>query len=108
MQAASAFLLFATQAKACGSTLTRQCMLDGLAKVTKWTGGGLHAETNPGENLPPQCGLVLKLTGTKWTRFFPEKAATYDCSPDYVKKVTGPVVDRVALDANRKATKFQK
>jgi ABC-type branched-subunit amino acid transport system substrate-binding protein len=108
MQAASAFLLFATQAKACGATLTRQCMLDGLAKTTKWTGGGLHAETNPGENLPPQCGLVLKLTGTKWTRFFPEKAGSYDCSPDYVKKVTGPVVDRVALDANRKATKFQK
>jgi ABC-type branched-subunit amino acid transport system substrate-binding protein len=105
-QAASAFLLWATQAKACGAELTRACMLDKLSKVTKWTGGGMHAETSPGENLPPECGLVLKLNGTKFERFHPAKAGTYDCSPEYVVKVTGPVVDRVGLDANRKATKF--
>jgi hypothetical protein len=106
-QATSAFLLWATQAKECGSDLTRACMMEGLAKVTKWTGGGMHAETNPGENLPPQCGLVLKLNGTKFERFHPDGAGKYDCSPDYVVQVTGPVVDRVGLDANRKATKFQ-
>ena len=100
-QAASAFLLWAQAAKECGSDLTRQCVMDTLKKVTSWTGGGMHAEANPGENLPPECGLVLKLEGTKYVQFYPEEAGTYDCSPDYVKKVTGPVVDKANLDANR-------
>ena len=105
-QAASAFLLWATQAKACGSELTRACMLDKLSMVDTWTGGGMHAETNPGKNMPPECGLVLKLTGTKFARFYPAKG--YDCAAEYVRQVTGPVVDRVQLDANRLVTKFQK
>ncbi len=33
-QAASSFLLWATEAKACGSNLTRQCMINNLSKVT--------------------------------------------------------------------------
>ena len=107
-QAASAFLLWATEAKACGSTLTRACMLQHLAQVTKWTGGGMHAETNPAKNLPPDCGLVLKLQGTAFVRTFPTQPGTYDCSPDYVKLVTGPVVDRAKLGPDRVATKFLK
>ena len=53
-QATSSFLLWATQAKACGSTLTRQCMINHLAKVTNWTGGGLNASGNPAKNIPPE------------------------------------------------------
>lgn len=107
MQATSSFLLWATAAKECGADLTRACMLEELAKVTSWTAGGLHAETSPGENMPPQCGLVLKLNGTSFERFDPEAAGEYDCAPEYIAEVTGPVVDRVALDENRVATKFQ-
>src|SRR5690606_4298570 len=51
-QAASAFLLWATGAKACGSNLTGQCVIDELRKVNEWTGGGLHSTTDPGGNLP--------------------------------------------------------
>ena len=105
--ATSSFLLWATAAKECGADLTRACMLEELAKVTSWTAGGLHAETSPGENMPPQCGLVLKLNGTSFERFDPEAAGEYDCAPEYIAEVTGPVVDRVALDENRVATKFQ-
>jgi ABC-type branched-subunit amino acid transport system substrate-binding protein len=101
MQAASAFLLWATAAKDCGSTLTSDCVMTALAKVHSWTGGGLHAETDPGANQPPDCGLVLKLDGTKYVQWNPAEAATYACSPDYVVKVTGPVVDKANLDANR-------
>ena len=101
MQAASAFLLWAQAAQTCGSDLTSTCVMTELAKVTSWTGGGLHADTNPGENLPPQCGLVLKLDGTSYVQWYPQEQATYDCAPDYVVKVTGPVVDKANLDANR-------
>jgi hypothetical protein len=103
MQATSAFLLWATGAKACGSELTSTCVLEKLADIDSWTGGGLHAETNPASNKPPECGLVLKLEGTKYIQYYPEEAATYDCSPSYVVQVTGAVVDQANLDANRVA-----
>ncbi len=53
-QATLSFLLWATEAKACGDTLTRQCMINHLAKVTSWTGGGLNASGNPSR---PPAGL---------------------------------------------------
>ena len=86
--------------KACGSELTSTCVMEKLAEITSWTGGGLHAETNPASNKPPDCGLVLKLTGTTYERFYPEGDG-YDCDPSYVVEVSGPVVDQANLDANR-------
>jgi ABC-type branched-subunit amino acid transport system substrate-binding protein len=100
-QATSAFLLWATGAQACGSTLTSACVMEKLSAIHSWTGGGLHAETDPPSNLPTDCGLVLKLTGTKFVRNYPEGEGTYDCNPDYVVKVTGRVADQAHLDANR-------
>jgi hypothetical protein len=66
IQGTSAWLLFAQSAAACGSQLTAQCLLD-KAKVSKWTGGGLHAETNPASNTPSPCFALLKVDGTKFT-----------------------------------------
>jgi ABC-type branched-subunit amino acid transport system substrate-binding protein len=107
-QSASSFLLWATAAKACGSDLTRACMAKELAKVTEWTGGGLHAKTNPASNKPPECGLVLKLEGAKYVQFDPKAVGELDCSPDYVKQVTGPVVDNAKLGPDRVSTLFTK
>ena len=107
-QAASSFLLWATAAKECGSTLTRDCVMGKLKAVKKWTGGGLHAEANPGENLPPQCGLVLKLEGTKYVQAYPEKEGTFDCDPKYVQNVTGRVVDQAKLGPDRISTLYKK
>jgi hypothetical protein len=100
-QATSAFLLWATAAQSCGSTLTSACVMEKLSAVHSWTGGGLHAETDPGANLPTECGLVLTLDGTRFVRNFPEGAGTYDCSPDYVVKISGSVVEQGNLDGNR-------
>jgi len=100
-QATSAFLLWATGAKACGSTLTSACVMEKLSEIHSWTGGGLHAETDPPSNRPTDCGLVLKLEGTAFVRNYPEGVGTYDCNPDYVVKVSGRVVEQAHLDANR-------
>ena len=100
-QAASAFLLWAGAAKNCGSDLTRTCVMEELKKVTSWNAGGLHSETNPAGNLPPTCGMVLKVSGTKFERVYPEEVGTLDCSEDYVQPVTGPLIERSNLDANR-------
>lgn len=87
-EATSAFLLWATAARACGSTLTRQCMVNQLAKVHDWTGGGLHASADPGANLPPKCGLILKLTGTAWSQFYPKEAGQFDCNDKYLLHIS--------------------
>ncbi len=102
-QSTSSFLLWATAAKACGSELTRECVLAEVAKIESWTGGGLHAETDPSTNMPTDCGLVLKLDGTAFVRAYPDGAGTFDCDPSYVVALSGPVVDQANLDANRVA-----
>ena len=104
-QATSSFLLWATQAKACSSTLTRQCMINKLSKVTSWTGGGLNASGNPSKNLPPNCGLLMKLQGTKWVQAYPKKLGTFDCSSKYIVQNTGSVVG-TPLNAQRYATQY--
>jgi ABC-type branched-subunit amino acid transport system substrate-binding protein len=104
-QATSSFLLWATQAKACGSTLTRQCMINHLAKVTKWTGGGLNASGNPSKNLPPNCGLLMKLDGTKWVQAYPKKLGTFGCSSKYIAQNSGAVIG-TTLNAQRYATQY--
>jgi ABC-type branched-subunit amino acid transport system substrate-binding protein len=86
VQGVSAWLLFAKAATECGSQLTGTCLIE-KAKVTGWTGGGLHAPDDPGTNTPSQCGLVLKLTETG---FVADATATapnqgkFNCSPDNV------------------------
>jgi hypothetical protein len=104
-QSASAFLLWATEAKACGSTLTRQCMINNLSKVHTWTGGGLNAPDDPGNNTPPDCGVIMKLTGGTWSQFYPKAIGQFDCSPSYVFHV--PAADwGTTLNAQRISTKF--
>ena len=106
-QAASSFLLWATAAQACGAELTRDCVLDELSGITTWDGGGMHAETNPGGNLPPECGMLLKLEGTEWVQAFPEDEGEMACNPDGSIELSGRVVDQAELDDNRVSTKYQ-
>jgi ABC-type branched-subunit amino acid transport system substrate-binding protein len=103
VQSASAFLLWATAAKACGSDLTRTCMAGKLDAVTDWTGGGLHAASQPGPNLPTDCGALFKLTRGDFERVTPTAVAAFECDPSFATKITGPVVDAAKLDANREA-----
>jgi Periplasmic binding protein len=104
-QAASSFLLWATEAKACGSNLTRQCMINNLSKVTTWTGGGLNAPADPAANTPPMCGMLLKLTGTTWSQFYPKTQGQFDCSSQYLYKVPQSAWG-TTLNSQRLATKF--
>ena len=104
-QAASSFLLWATEAKACGSDLTRQCMINHLSQVHNWTGGGLHAPADPGNNMPPQCGMLLKLTGTNWSQFYPKTTAQFDCNSKYLFKISQANWG-TTLNSQRIATKF--
>jgi ABC-type branched-subunit amino acid transport system substrate-binding protein len=106
-QATSAFLLWATAAKECGADLTRDCVMQKLHAVTEWTGGGLHAPTNPGQNQVSECGNVLKMDGTTWTHWSPE-GDMFACDPTYRAKVDPPLAStaQLQLDANRVARQY--
>lgn len=105
MQATSSFLLWANAAQACGSTLTRQCVIDNLAKVHDWTAGGLQAQTDPGANVATQCGLLLKLDGTKFVQAYPQQAGQFDCNSAFAVKLPQSVWF-AGLNSDRVATKF--
>lgn len=89
VQAFSAGLLFATAAKAAGSDLTRDSLLDELHKVHDWDGGGLHMKANPGENKRAVCYLVMRVKGGKFVREAPAEPGTFTCDPKQEVKLTG-------------------
>lgn len=107
MQSTSAFLLWAQVAKECGSDLTRECMVEGLNNVNEWTAGGLHAPSDPGNNMPPSCALVVELQGDTFEQVFPETKGEFHCNEDYVLE-TDPAASGVTLNEDRLSTAFLK
>ncbi|WP_067180566.1 ABC transporter substrate-binding protein [Microtetraspora niveoalba] len=105
MQATSGFLLWATAARDCGSELTRQCMVNKLSQVHEWTGGGLHAPTDPGGNMPASCALLVKLTGSTYKQVAPAAVGEFECDKGNVLK-TDPATWGTKLDGDRIATTF--
>jgi ABC-type branched-subunit amino acid transport system substrate-binding protein len=64
----SAWLLFATSARDCGSALTRECILQKAGAQSAWTGGGIEApvNTDPANRHMGNCYLMLKATPSGW------------------------------------------
>ena len=106
-QATSSFLLWAQAASDCGAELTRACALENLKNTHSWTGHGLHAETDPGGNHPPKCGMLMRLQGTEYARVAPEARGTFECDDTWIAKLSGlPALDAAKLDANRISQQF--
>jgi ABC-type branched-subunit amino acid transport system substrate-binding protein len=88
VQGWDAWMLFATAAKACGSTLTRACLLQQAANEPNWTGGGVKPPVNTtttGRQGAP-CVLMLKVTAAGFaadTTALPPTAgnAPFNCDP---------------------------
>lgn len=100
VQGFSAWLLFAKAAAACGSDLTRKCLLDEAKRVggTTWNGGGLHAPANVREQQPTDCFAVLEASPKGFS--LPEIDANdsiYNCAPDNLVKLKGSYGKGVTL-----------
>lgn len=78
----SAWVLWATAAKACGSDLTRQCVETEIAKQDEWTAGGLHSPSDPATLGQPACFVLAEVIDGGWTRAYPESG--FDCDPTYL------------------------
>lgn len=77
MQSTSAFLLFSQVARDCivngDGVLTRACVIENAKKVTTWTGGGLHAPSDPGDNKPSACYQMIVVKDGKFQRYYPSR-----------------------------------
>lgn len=87
----SAWLLFATAVKECGSEVTRSCVFEAAQGVTEWSGGGLHAVTDPSEGKAPKCGVLVEATPDGFV--VPDDAdpneGLFRCSDDSVYELKG-------------------
>jgi ABC-type branched-subunit amino acid transport system substrate-binding protein len=100
-QGFSAWLLFAQAVKECGSEVTRKCVYDNARSVEDWTGGGLHAPSNPAEGLPPECATISEATpeGFQVATDFEPTEGLFDCNPDNVAETTGDYGTGVTLES---------
>jgi ABC-type branched-subunit amino acid transport system substrate-binding protein len=103
---ASAFLLWARAAQQCGADLTRECVVRNVEATTSWDAGGLQAPSDPGENLPSDCALVLRLQGTTFVPWAPAEGDVFDCDPSYLVTVATPEVAAAKLDEHRRSTLY--
>jgi hypothetical protein len=90
----SSWLLWAQSAKACGSTLTVDCVLKQAQTNSSWSAGGLYPPQNltPGNQHASPCIALVKLTTNGF--IYDEKATNptkgmepFNCDADNVKKV---------------------
>lgn len=81
VQAWAAGLLFATAVDALGDDVTRDNLAAQMETITSWDSGGLHGVTNPAENIPSTCFILMVVEGDGFARRYPlpdEDAAVYD------------------------------
>jgi hypothetical protein len=83
----SAWLLFAQSAKACGSELTRECLLEKATAVDEWDAGGLQAPIDPDPKEPkaPACVAILKASPDGFSydeEFTQPNTGIYNCDED--------------------------
>jgi ABC-type branched-subunit amino acid transport system substrate-binding protein len=81
----SAWLLWAKAADSCGANLTRDCVWAAVHNVHSWTGGGLHAVSDPGNDRASPCFALLEANDGK---FVPvdvnANTGIYNCDPKNV------------------------
>jgi len=97
----SAWLLFATAVKECGSDVTRSCVFETAQGISDWTGGGLHAASQPGAIEYPRCGMVIEATPDGFV--VPDDFTTTDglfaCDDDSVITLTGDYGSGTTLES---------
>jgi ABC-type branched-subunit amino acid transport system substrate-binding protein len=60
--------------------LTRANLLTALKNTHKFDAGGMWGTTDPGNRANSPCFMILKFDGTKYSREYPSKAGTFDCT----------------------------
>ena len=82
----SAGLAFLQAAKAVGGHLTRAALLQQLAQIHNWDGGGVQPPEDFGNKIPTNCFSYFKINGSGngFSRVYPSSG--YDCSSGSLTK----------------------
>jgi hypothetical protein len=67
-------------AKGGGNAVTRADVLAAVKGITSFDAGGMIGTNNVGERKTGPCFLVMQVKGKKWTRAYPSKPGTFDCT----------------------------
>lgn len=97
----SAWLLWATAVRECGSDVTRRCVFDAAKDITEWTGGGLHAQSDPGEDKTPRCAMVVEISpdGFSVPDDFEATDGLFNCDEDNVIELNEDYGSGVTLES---------
>ena len=86
VQAWSSALMFATAVDALGADVTRAGLHEEMAKITEWDAGGLHGTTNPAEDIPTECFVMMRIVDGGFERYYPlpdEHAEVYEAGDGF-------------------------
>lgn len=78
----SAGMAFLKAATAAGAHLTRAAVLQQLAQIHQWDGGGVQPTDDLGSRIPSNCFSYFKInsSGNGYTRVYPPAPNSYDCT----------------------------
>jgi len=79
-EAVLAFQQAANAAAKSSDGLTRASLLTALKGTTSFNAGGMTGTVNIGGKVPSSCFMVVQWKSGKFTRIYPKKTATFDCT----------------------------
>jgi hypothetical protein len=63
------------------NAITRANLLDSLSKLTSFNAGGMIGTTNVAQKITTSCFVLEQVKNGKFTRVYPTKKGTFDCTP---------------------------
>jgi ABC-type branched-subunit amino acid transport system substrate-binding protein len=79
-EAVLAFQQAANEAAKSSDGLTRASLLTALKGMTSFNAGGMTGTVNIGGKVPSSCFMVVQWNDGQFTRIYPTKAGTFDCT----------------------------
>ena len=79
-EAVLAFKAAADTANTSSDGLTRASLLTALKSMTSFNAGGMTGTVNIGGKVPSSCFMVVQWNDGKFSRIYPKKAGTFDCT----------------------------
>ena len=79
-EAVLAFQQAANEAAKSSDGLTRASLLTALKGMTSFNAGGMTGTVNIGGKVPSSCFMVVQWNDGKFSRVYPKKAGTFDCT----------------------------
>ncbi len=79
-EAVLAFQQAASEAAKSADGLTRASLLTALKGMTSFNAGGMTGTVNIGGKVPSSCFMVVQWNDGKFSRVYPKKAGTFDCT----------------------------